>query len=173
MLFPPTAMGPSLGHGAFPRPWGLRATGGPQEGHRQKTGCFRETYFLGTALTKLKANEVGVDVRDKSLSVQPRVSWTPQNCFVCPAPHPCLTNPFADLIIFDCAFYSQLTFDFGSCWILGEVGCKQCLPIVPQSFTEFFTEIHRENHFSVPLCAFSVMLCVQIKLLGERWDNFT
>ena len=31
-----------------------------------------------------------------------------------------------------------------------------------QSFAEFFTEIHRENYCSVPLCAFSVALCVEI-----------
>ena len=35
------------------------------------------------SLAKFKANEVGVDVGDKLLSVQPRLSWTPQNCFVC------------------------------------------------------------------------------------------
>ncbi len=39
---------------------------------------------------------------------------------------------------------------------------------VTLSFTEFFTEMHRENHFSVLLCAFSVVLCVQIKPLDER-----
>jgi DNA-binding CsgD family transcriptional regulator len=37
------------------------------------------------SLAKFKANEVGVDVGDKLLSVQPRLSWTPQNCFVCPS----------------------------------------------------------------------------------------
>ena len=38
-------------------------------------------------LTKFKANEAGADVRDKSFSVPPRASWTPQNCFVCPYSH--------------------------------------------------------------------------------------
>jgi hypothetical protein len=31
-----------------------------------------------------KANEVGVDVGDKSLSAQPRASRIHRNCFVCP-----------------------------------------------------------------------------------------
>jgi hypothetical protein len=33
-----------------------------------------------------------------------------------------------------------------------------------QSFAEFFTEMHKEIYVSVPLCASSAMLCVQIDI---------
>ncbi len=44
-------------------------------------------------------------------------------------------------------------------------------PIYTQSLTEFFTEIRREFPFSVPLCAFSVMLCVQINADLSNLEN--
>ena len=49
-----------------------------QNDGKNRSRCLR------TCLSVFKANEVGVDVGDKMLSAQPRASWTPQNCFVCP-----------------------------------------------------------------------------------------
>jgi len=56
-------------------------------GNSKQSDWENRSRYFRVSLARFKANEAGVDARDKSFNVQPRVSWMPQNCFVCPSCH--------------------------------------------------------------------------------------
>ena len=53
-------------------------------GKSKQIGCRNHLRYFRTDLAAVKANEDRIDARIRPFSVQPRTSYSPWNCFVCP-----------------------------------------------------------------------------------------